>query len=509
MMLLQLVKRIAVIAVLPSVLLGCGDEDLNSVSTASGGTYSGIVEAQTLSFRGIPFAQPPVGELRWQAPLSMSFSGDYEATEFSSACIQNEGNANWYQSVADNFDGPAGVITTPSISEDCLYLNVWTPKPVSPDASLPVMVWIHGGSNVNGWGFEPNYLGTEFAKRGVVLVSINYRLGIFGYFSHPDMKDSQTAQNNFALLDQIAALEWVKGNIEAFGGDANNVTIFGESAGAANVGTLLAVPQSEGLFHQAISQSGGFQLLDSVTLLEAYAQGESLASSAETDLKGLRGLTHQEVSALAAEIGDYAPVAGGPTLPITVAEAVSAGQLRRVPLMIGTNLDEWLMYLPDEVSEQDVVDFRTSYLSATDTDGVDQALAGLTTRQQLDRLTTAQQMLCPSLKFADYNAKSVPTYVYRFDRSREHSSNQIGAYHGAEIAYVFNTHDDWLPTSAVDISLSEAMIQYWVNFAYTGNPNSDTLANWPQLSSGKQAIFDTSVESAVIQRAICDNLITE
>ena len=509
MMLLQLVKRIAVIAVLPSVLLGCGDEELNSVSTASGGTYTGVVEAQTLSFRGIPFAKPPVGELRWQAPQAISLSGDYSATEFSSACVQNDGNANWYQSVADNFDGPAGVITTPTISEDCLYLNVWTPTPISPDASLPVMVWIHGGSNVNGWGFEPNYLGTEFAKRGVVLVSINYRLGIFGYFSHPDMKSSQTAQNNFALLDQIAALEWVKGNIEAFGGDVNNVTVFGESAGAANVGSLLAVPQSDGLFHQAISQSGGFQLLDNAMLPDAYAQGESIAAKASTNLEGLRALTHQEVSTLAAEVGDYSPVAGGPTLPLTVAEAADSAQLRSVPLMIGTNLDEWLMYLPAEVTEQDVAEFRATYLADTEAENVDLALAGLTPRQQLDRLTTAQQMLCPSLAFADYNANAAPTYVYRFDRAREHPSNQIGAYHGAEIAYVFNTHDDWLPTSAVDISLSEAMIQYWVNFAYTGNPNGDSLVNWPQLSSGQQAIFDTSVESEVIQRAICDNLITE
>ena len=509
MMLLQCLKRIAVIAVLPSVLLGCGDEELNSVSTASGGTYVGVEEAQTMSFRGIPFAKPPVGDRRWRAPEPISIQGEYDATAFSSACIQNDGNANWYQSVADNFDGPEKVITTPPISEDCLYLNIWTPKPIKRDASLPVMVWIHGGSNVNGWSFEPNYLGSEFAKRGVVLVSINYRLGIFGYFSHPEMKDSQVAQNNFALLDQIAALSWVQNNIEAFGGNASNVTIFGESAGAANVGTLLAMPESEGLFAKLISQSGGFQLLDRATLADAYEQGQALASKANTNLNGLRALTHSQISELAEDIDSYSPVAGGPTLPLTVAEALAANTLRSVPLMIGTNLDEWLMYLPDTVSEQAVANFRAEYLSTAQTQSVDEALAGLTARQQLDRLTTAQQMLCPSLSFAEANQDTAPSYVYRFDTTRAHPSNQIGAYHGAEIAYVFNTHDDWLPTSMVDLAISDAMIRYWVNFARTGNPNDSSLPSWPLLSSGQQLIFGDTPQRAVIQRAICDNLLTE
>src|SRR5208283_4118744 len=208
--------------------------------------------AQVASFKGIPFAAAPVGELRWQAPRPHApRAGTQHATEFAAACFQDSYNTDWYRDLAQNFGVDAAAFADPTVSEDCLYLNVWTPA-LGARARLPVMVWIHGGANKSGWSFEPNYLGEALAARGdVVVVTIAYRLGIFGFFGHPQLRGS-AAPSNFGLLDQIAALHWVKDNIRAFGGDAGNVTVFGESAGGADIGYLAASPLARGLMRRAL-----------------------------------------------------------------------------------------------------------------------------------------------------------------------------------------------------------------------------------------------------------------
>jgi para-nitrobenzyl esterase len=231
-------------------------------------------------FKGVPFAAPPVGALRWKAPPPVeAWSVERPAQSFAPACMQTRSNVDWYADIAESFGQPRDRAPEPlSVSEDCLYLNIWTPD-LQPDANAPVMVYIHGGSYTGGWSYEPDYHGDAFADQGVVLVSIAYRLGAFGYLA-PDTPDSTA---NAGLLDQIAALEWVQANISAFGGDPDRVTIFGESAGAAAVGALMASPAADGLFHRAISQSGGFEYAADRPAETAHTAFDRLAEALEGD----------------------------------------------------------------------------------------------------------------------------------------------------------------------------------------------------------------------------------
>ena len=227
---------------------------LSDVSVFEGQlSESGITE----SFLGVPFAQPPVGALRWAPPQPLQMTqGIYQADTFAPACMQGDHIAKWYQNVAADFGGDPTLIKQPKVSEDCLYLNLWRPvqDKENPQA-LPVIVYIHGGSNKAGWSYEPNYIGHNLAAKGVIVVSIAYRVGVFGFFSHPSLVPA-----NFGLLDQVAALQWVTDNIENIGGDSQKITVMGESAGANNIDYLMVMPSSKGLFSKVIHQSGGSSL---------------------------------------------------------------------------------------------------------------------------------------------------------------------------------------------------------------------------------------------------------
>lgn len=305
-------------------------------------------------YRGIPFAAPPVGDLRWKAPQpAAKWQGVRQATEFSNACWQTQ-----YPAAAAIYQAKL-----PPLSEDCLYLNIWTPAKSAKDR-LPVMVWIHGGGFTRGFAGTRSYDGEVLARKGAVIVTINYRLGIFGFFAHPVLsaESGHHASGNYALLDQIAALQWVQKNIAAFGGDPTRVTIFGESAGSWAVNALMASPLAEGLFHRAIGESGG-SFSPMKTLAEAEKEGEKLtaslaplpAAAAKTEaadkpesqsiLKALRAKLAEELLK-ASDAETVRPMVDGWVLPEDVATIFAQGKQNDVPLIIGYNADEGTALAP-------------------------------------------------------------------------------------------------------------------------------------------------------------------
>jgi len=445
------------------------------IAGRAGDSHPGVA-----SFRGIPFAEPPVGALRWQAPQPLRTRAErLDATKFAAACYQDSYNNDWYRKVGAAFGAEPAAFVDPPFSEDCLYLNVWTPAP-GRDARLPVMVWIHGGANRSGWSFEPNYQGENLAARGnLVVVSIAYRHGVFGFFGHPEL-DRAT---NFGLLDQLAALRWVQEHIAAFGGDAGNVTVFGESAGAADIGYLMAMPMAQGLFRRAISQSGGYQMLErrSVADLEALGEILSAALPGRPDLAGLRQLESATILAAANSAlkdHDWGPAVDGTTVPGPV-NPESLPRVSPVDLLVGTNQDEWYMYVDDDAA---ALVAAIDGMSAAARGALQELAASEpSVRRGHDRAVTFANMVCPGYLMADAVRRAGgAAWVYRFTRVRPGpGGEQLRAYHGAEIPYVFDTHDDWLATDDTDRRLTAALIDYWANFARTGDPNAGSLPAWP------------------------------
>ena len=458
-------------------------------------TLRGIYEPGTAvaSFRGIPYAAPPVGDRRWAAPAPTApRQGAQRADSFAAACYQDSGNNNWYREVAAPFGADPASFVDPPFSEDCLYLNVWTPK-LDRRARLPVMVWIHGGANKNGWSYEPNYRGTALASQGgVVVVSLAYRVDIFGFFGHPELSGS-AAPTNFGLLDQIAALRWVRDEITAFGGDPNNVTVFGESAGGADIGYLMTSPLARGLFRRAISQSGGYLMSDTRRLSDAEREGRDLSGAFpdHPDLGGLRGRSAAEIYSAARAMAwsaDYGPVVDGISLTDTPAASIREHGLP-VDLLIGSNENEDFMYVDEDASAlqkeiDEIPDGAREPLAA--------AASELDVRHARDRLWTLTNMRCPTYLVAQSaRISGHRSWVYRFSRKRPGpGGDALLVYHGSEIPYVFDTHDAWLPTDASDRALTHAMLAYWTSFARTGDPNAQGLARWPRFDAGRPQIID-------------------
>jgi len=467
-------------------------------------TYEGIVldeAAKLYVFRGLPYAAPPVGDLRWKAPLTHVQESEgkqlvktIQADSFSPRCPQSDGNIKWYQSVAEAFgDASASTVSEGPMSEDCLYLNVWTNN-LNGDFKLPVMVWIHGGSNRNGWAYEPNYLGHNLASKNVVIVSVNYRLGVFGFLAHPDLSAESPAgiSGNYGLLDQIAALKWIQDRIAQFGGDPNNVTLFGESAGAADIAYLMLSPLANGLFRKAISQSGGYPVNSTLTLQQSEKTGLKFAaeltglandSTQGNVLEIMRGKSVKELLTAVdtAKLRDEIDVTiDGKIVPDRPARMFSRGEFNQIELLIGTNANEWYMYVDKAITQEGYrEDLAKNFTPFAD------ALANLLPaedpRLAMDQLYTASNMLCTSKFIAASMARKTPqVYTYQFSRVRPGAGGKkLLAYHGAEIPYVFDTHDNWLPTDKTDHLLTEIMSGYWIQFANTGNPNADELPYWP------------------------------
>ena len=470
------------------------------------------------AFKGIPYAAPPVNQRRWQAPEKhQPRPGKQLATDFADACFQDNYNTQWYQKVGKAFGASPDIFTDPNFSEDCLYLNVWTPS-LHQDKKLPVMVWIHGGSNKAGWSYEANYIGAKLAQQGqVIVVSIAYRLGVFGFFSHPELTQS-TAPANFGLLDQIEALNWINKNIAQFGGDSSNITLFGESAGAANIGNLILSPLADGLFQRAISQSGGFQLWNNADLKSQQTFGHDLATSLDMTDSSLSTLKNTSAKVLFNKAKQdfseyyYGAAVDGHVLPDEALNLLFKQKLK-VDLLIGSNQDEWLMYLDN--SPEKLAQMINSYPKEIQGILKKRAQQEPSIARGHDQASTLMDMVCPGYAYAQQIAKSAKrAYIYRFKRVRTGTGGEkLQAYHGAEIPYVFNTHDDWLTTNEYDAILTTAMIRYWTNFAKNGDPNdekSTDLPIWPQFDENDPKVLALSEQISVIAApdfSICQKIL--
>jgi para-nitrobenzyl esterase len=460
-------------------------------------TEKGCVRGESLGavkiFRGIPYAAPPVGNLRWKAPQEHpSWDGVREATQFGKSCPQLPGTIFRYQLETD---------------EDCLSLNIWTPK-IDPNAKLPVMVWIHGGGLVQGSSSQKvndrvTYDGRVFAERfGVVVVTINYRLAQLGFLAHPALSAEDIEHNvsgNYGLLDQIFALRWVQKNIQNFGGDPQNVTIFGESAGGKSVCALLASPLAAGLFQRAIIQSGGCpsnlrKLRGSSGRESAEAQGERFAraigcADAPDVLACLRSKSVQEIlqtlpgeaSILStAEKWDF--TVDGYALPQSPGRALEAGNFNVVPVIAGTTGNEASLFtvsLGIQTVEQYEAYVRSIFRGLADQVlALYPASAYPSPKAALDALISDVSFVCPTRRFVrDISKSQQKTFLYHFTYvTRAGAQLGLGAFHGSEIPFVFGNLINPTPQER---ALSDAMMRYWVNFAKTGDPNDWALPAWP------------------------------
>lgn len=448
-------------------------------------------------YRGIPFAAPPVGDLRWRPPQPVvPWKGVRRADRFGPACMQRQRPLNQ----AAHNTGIAGY------SEDCLYLNVWTAARSTAE-KLPVMVWIYGGGGVEGSGAEPIYDGNGLAKKGVVLVTINYRVNVFGWMAHPQLsaESPEGASGNYGALDQIAALKWVKNNISAFGGDPDNVTIFGESGGARSVNWIIASPLSKGLYHRAIAESHSvFGRM--MTLKEAEALGEGFTEAAGTDSLGaLRAMSAERIleAFMKKPAGFNVTIVDGWFLPDSIYEIFRAGKHNDVPLMTGGNSNEFGGPRRREGAPGSVAGYRAWLDEAYGSHG-QEVFDGYPADKD-EEVAAAYYNLTVDNNFAGHRtwaklhattAKS-PAYLYLFSHQVAGFSPATGerlirgAYHGAEILFAFdNLRAVDAPWSDADRAMADVVSSYWVNFATTGNPNADGLPKWPRYDLQSEKIMN-------------------
>ena len=523
---MSMLRRIGSLSVLIFATVACGSNQpassegapppqVSAENETLEGSYFGATTSEVV-FKGIPYAAPPVGENRWRPPAPQQpREGLQPAHDFGAACIQPPWNVAFARNIAQKFGSDPNLVPAlGKTSEDCLSLNVWSAN-FGGDEPKPVMVWIHGGSNVSGAGSEGTYEGANLARKGVVVVTINYRLNVFGFLAHPDLSNESPrgVSGNYGLLDQIAALEWVQRNIAAFGGDPDRVTIFGESAGATDVGYLMASPLSAGLFHRAISQSGGYAIADFRTLAQVEAQGVALAKAVgileDTEvLTALREVDGHDLLAKAFAAFPkglpLGPAKDGWFLPESPGHVFAAGNQHDVPLLIGVNADEWTtlrFFTPDYTVESFQTALRWTY-GAKGEQAV--ALYAVGSEDELqsatDRWMTDLVFVGPSTYMARW-MDTVPsqTYFYVFSRHLQEMGGQsLGAYHAAEMAYVWDNLDlePWVPREPYDHDLAAIMSDAWVRFATTGDPNGGSLRPWLPYSPGEEDYMEFGTEIA-------------
>lgn len=465
-------------------------------------------------FKGIPYAKPPVGQLRWREPLAPeSWDGVRDCFEFGNACPQKS------QAMMNAI--PQMAINAPH-SEDCLYLNIWRPISAKTE-KLPVMVWIHGGGYTMGAASQPLYDGESLARDGVVFVSINYRLGAFGFMAHPALskESSRGVSGNYGILDQIESLRWVKRNIASFGGDPQRVMIFGESAGGGSVLCLMVAPEAKGLFHAAVAQSApemSLASLSSSTDARVSAEEQGLELVQKFGLP--RNATLEQMRQLDAEtltnsspnlevdtkltldmIGislPIAPIVDGVVIPALPNAIFAANKAHKVPLVIGNTRDEMTLFLmqtpfPKEVAQYEKVatdnfgELSSEVLAAypaSDAKGIRSAVLQLVG----DVVFGSQARHAARLHARNGNA----TYRYIFScGSKQFPLNLAGAHHGCEIPYLFGRPAN--PNEA-DQRTSEVVQSYWVNLARSGNPNGPGLPEWPKYNLASDILIDIENE---------------
>lgn len=491
---------------------------VNKVALINSGPLQGSAEAGVMSFKGIPYAAPPVGALRWRPPQEpTAWTGVRSAGSYGHDCMQKP-----YKGDA----APSPVGTEPS--EDCLVLNVWRPDEVTPK-KLPVMVWIYGGGFVNGSSAAPVYDGSKFAKQGVVLVSFNYRLGRFGFFGHPALsKENPTGPlGNYAFMDQIEALKWVKRNIEAFGGDANNVTIFGESAGGWSVNTLMTSPLAKGLFHKAIAQSGGGRngIVPGRRLRETGPNGLPSAEQVGVTFANSLGVAGEDASALAALRALPADkiVAGLNLMNVfdpTFASAMidgqivvdepgnifRSGQANKVPYMVGaTNMD--LSFSSAKTMDEAYAPFGPANRQAAE--AAFNPLGTGNVSEVVARIASDMMMVEPARFVAQtLSAQGVPVYEYRFSYVATAARSQFsGAVHASELPFVFDTLNARYGASVTpqDAQTAKLANDYWVSFAKTGNPNGVGRPEWQAYDTKSDSLLEFSPDGAEKTRSVPDS----
>jgi para-nitrobenzyl esterase len=472
-------------------------------------TQTGLVQGTTEDgmtvYKGIPFAAPPLADLRWRAPQPpMDWAGVRNADKFAPACIQVP--------IVNATLGMDAVAT----NEDCLYLNVWTPAK-SPNDRLAVMVWIYGGGFNIGSTSMALYNGANLAKQGVVVVSVAYRLGAFGFMAHPELTaDQEGHSGNYGLLDQIAGLQWVKRNIAAFGGDPSRVTIFGESAGGIAVSMLAASPLAKGLFQRAISESGGNfaperRASEGGENMDSLATGEKngvalLAKLGTASITDARKRSADDVlkSSPPGLTGSW-PIFDGRVLLGDQYKLYEAGRYNDTPVLIGTNSDEGALFIPFVTAAAYQNNVRTGY-----GEYADKILGAYPGSSDVEALRSGRDLLrdtafaWPTWAWAKLQSQTGKgkVYVYYFSHRPPYPDTpqfkNWGAAHAGEIAYVFGNFTQAMPAAAADRALSEEMSSYWVNFAKAGDPNASGLPRWPAFTTANAQVMNLDESSKAI-----------
>jgi para-nitrobenzyl esterase len=457
----------------------------------TGGTVAGTVEGGLSVFKAIPFAAPPVGELRWKWPQPvLPWHGVRPAKAFPPSCMQA-------MDMLKIFGAPE------DISEDCLYLNVWTPAK-SPRQRLPVMIWITGGGFALGSTNLPLYDGKNLAKRGVVLVSIAYRVGPLGFMAHPALtREGGGSSGNYGLADQIAGLNWVRANVSRFGGDPANVTIFGESAGGISVSMLAASPAAKGLFHKVISESGGNfgpvhmnetdGGLNMRSLSSTESQGSALLQElGAAEIKAARALPAAAIQKLAGPMGRYWPTVDGRLIVGDQYDLYQAQRFNDTPVLIGTNSDEGSLFMPPTVAPDEfVAAMRAGY--GQKADAVIAAYPHATeaeARQALANVFRETAFAWPTWTWSRLQSSQGQgaVYVYYFDQKTPRDPN--GSNHGDEMRFVFGNHvQPFGPPTPHEQELTAQFMGYWTNFAKTGDPNGPGLPAWPRFTSANAEVM--------------------
>ena len=519
------VKRVMMIQVVVLSISRIASAELPEVGTNSG-TYRGYdspFSEEVTVFQGIGYAAPPVGDLRWKPPApAIPFAGVRVADRVRAACWQ-----------ARNPDSSVYARGNLNRSEDCLYLNVFTGAARS-DEKLPVMVWFHGGSNTQGHGGPLIFDGSNLAKRGAVIVTANYRLGAFGFLSHPALtnESEHNSSGMYGILDQIEVLQWVQNNIEGFGGDPGRVTIFGQSAGGTDVCLIMSSPLAEGLVDGVIGQSPG--CIKTSRTLEAggHERGENFARAlgigglGSSALENMRELHPQQiVSAMGSAGSGGGPLVDGWVVPERPYDLMEAGSHNKINVMVGGLADEYfgLSHLDPEITEAELITYLDRLFGAGSTE-IAEAYKDEIAHSPL----SAQKIIKGDNGFILSSrmwgrlvqARGNDAYVYYFTRNApvfrlyvpeekdlngDGGQRTLGAYHSGELAYVFNNLDIvGLGWDDIDHELSNTMAEYWVNFARNGNPNGPGLPDWPTYNSSSDIvqILDEEVKPAVHPRKV-------
>jgi para-nitrobenzyl esterase len=478
------------------------------VRIAQGKLSGEVTDMGPDAFKGIPYAAPPIGPLRWHDPQPpASWQGVRDAANYGPACMQKT-SAHFAPS---------------SMSEDCLYLNVWTPN-LNPAAPAPVLVFIHGGAFTAGAASQPSFDGANLAVRGVVVVTLNYRLGVFGFFAHPDLTAASPhhASGNYGLLDQIAVLRWVRQNITAFGGDPNNITVFGESAGASSIGYLMVSPLARGLFDKAILESPDILFTDSPELHKDYdglTSMESIGLAVTPHIADLQNLSSAELLIRANTAAEnllgpggsghtrlrpettlnnpagvqapWAPIVDGYVIPDQPAKLYAEGRYLHIPTMAGTNANEGNLFLthyhPASTSsftawvEQNFAPCAKTVLAQYGPSSAAQA------HDEADRLITDAIFLHSTFLFA----RDTHGFLYRFTHvSPSGAATGLGAFHSSELTYVFgHTHTPSVNFQPLDHRLSDQMMTMWLHFARTGDPNLMNTSDWTRIGSNGETPY--------------------